>query len=128
MQHYVLKNESKSCDLQTKGPQVVEARRTIASTEQTICLLIMNTQDNNIKVLVVYHRVDFDGLASYCNTRSHFEHIGAKVEGFGYNYFDTVEMPDWSKYDKIVLVDIECFLDPITYIVRGHHLFPCGVR
>lgn len=71
----------------------------------------MNTQDNNIKVLVVYHRVDFDGLASYCNARLHFEHLGAKVEGFGYNYFDAVEMPDWSKYDKIVLVDISLPID-----------------
>ena len=63
------------------------------------------------KVLVVYHRVDFDGLASYCNIRSYFEHIRAKVEGFGYNYFDAVEMPDWSKYDKIVLVDISLPID-----------------
>lgn len=62
---------------------------------------------NNIKALVVYHRVDFDGLASYCITKAYFKNVAyADVEGFGYNYFDTVEMPDWSKYDKIVLVDI----------------------
>ena len=32
------------------------------NVEQTKNALVMNTQDNNIKVLVVYHRVDFDGL------------------------------------------------------------------
>lgn len=60
------------------------------------------------KVLVIYHRVDYDGLFSYAIARKRFEDDGYEVEGFGYNYNDTVSFNRYKKneYCKVVMCDI----------------------
>lgn len=59
-----------------------------------------------MKALVVFHRVDFDGLFSFATAKRALEIEGYEVEAFGFNYNDQVEMPDFSVFDKIVMCDI----------------------
>lgn len=64
---------------------------------------------NNIrKVLVVYHRVDCDGVSSFMISRRYYESKGLHVEGLGWNYGE--DLPDieaiLKEYSTITLVDI----------------------
>lgn len=64
---------------------------------------------NNQVALVIYHKVDYDGIFSSCIARDYYEKQGYQVELLGYNYGDE-EVPKISelieKYDFITLVDI----------------------
>ena len=57
------------------------------------------------KALIVFHRVDYDGVFSYCIARSALEK-NSEVMTLGYTYGDPI--PDLSSldYDEIYLVDI----------------------
>lgn len=69
-------------------------------------------ENSNKKVLIAFHRVDYDGLASYCIARSFFETKGyGTIDAFGYNYNDNVTMPNWDDYDDIVICDISFSID-----------------
>lgn len=63
------------------------------------------------KALVIYHKVDYDGIFSSCIARDYFEKQGFIVSPFGYNYGDSFpEFGDLEEflepYDFIALVDI----------------------
>lgn len=68
------------------------------------------------KVLIVYHRVDFDGLSSFCTAKDFYESQGYTVEGFGFNYNDQVELPHWEEYCHIVLCDISLPVDVMKFL------------
>lgn len=63
------------------------------------------------KALVIYHKVDYDGIFSSCIARDYFEKQGFKVSPLGYNYGDSFpESGDLEEllkpYDFVALVDI----------------------
>lgn len=67
----------------------------------------------NKKALVIYHRVDYDGLFSYAIAKRALEkgmtHTDTlyDVTGFGYNHSDTLdELPSFENFDIIVIADI----------------------
>lgn len=78
------------------------------------------------KVLVVYHRVDYDGLFSGMITRKFLEDSGYNVTYFAYNYGeDLTQNPD--DFDSVFLVDISLspelmmrYSDKIIWI--DHHI------
>lgn len=57
------------------------------------------------KILVIFHKVDYDGLFSNAVVRKHYN--GDDVVSFGYNYNDPIDdIPDFDDFDKIVIADI----------------------
>lgn len=64
--------------------------------------------DKKKKAVVVFHRVDYDGLFSYAIARRELELQGYEVEGVGYNYRDENNFSkyDRNKYGKFVVCDI----------------------
>lgn len=61
------------------------------------------------RVLIIYHRVDYDGLFSAIIARKHYLDEGCLVELLGYNYGDKLarSMSELlSTYDEICMVDI----------------------
>ena len=70
-----------------------------------------------MKALIIYHRVDFDGLFSYCELRQHFEQLaGYEVDSFGYNHGDSLDaLPSFDDYDVIAIADI---MLPVEYMKR----------
>ena len=57
--------------------------------------------------MLVYHRVDFDGIFSCLIAKKALEDLENKVEIFGYNYGDDLPGPDYvSAFDVLVMVDV----------------------
>lgn len=56
-----------------------------------------------MKVAIVYHRIDFDGICSMAVVRQEMEKMGNKVSLIGYNYND--ETPQLDEYDLVFVVD-----------------------
>ena len=60
-----------------------------------------------MKALVIFHRVDYDGLFGNAIATRALTGQGYEVEHFGYNYRDDLSlMPELDQYDRIVLTDI----------------------
>ena len=57
------------------------------------------------KALIVFHRVDYDGVFSYCIARSALER-NSEVITLGYTYGDPIPELSFLDYDEIYLVDI----------------------
>jgi oligoribonuclease NrnB/cAMP/cGMP phosphodiesterase (DHH superfamily) len=64
--------------------------------------------DMDKKILIIYHRVDYDGLCSMSIAKSALNHEGVYIETFGFNYGDVIPDIDEliSSQDQIYLVDI----------------------
>lgn len=56
------------------------------------------------RIAMVYHSVDFDGMGSAAIFRKYSEENNIEADFIGFNYGD--EIPDLSKYDKVIMSDI----------------------
>ncbi len=57
--------------------------------------------------LIIYHRIDFDGICSMAVTKKWLESVGHKVSLLGYNYSDEAPaMETLLKYDSVVILDV----------------------
>lgn len=59
-----------------------------------------------MKRLIIYHRVDFDGIFSCCIAKKYFVLNGGESDIFGYNYGDPIPEYLLSTYDEIIMVDL----------------------
>ena len=78
------------------------------------------------KILIIYHRVDFDGIFSAIIARKYYESVENKsVTTFGYTYND--EVPNLGSYifknvRRVVLVDVSFSADIMLSLLEqfGH--------
>ena len=69
------------------------------------------------KVLIIYHRVDFDGAFSGCIANNCAKECGYETELLGWTYGD--DIPDISyleKYNEIILVDLSFPPEVMSYL------------
>lgn len=81
-------------------------------------------KNENKKALVVYHRVDYDGLFSGAMAKIALEKDGYEVTYLGFNYSDEF-LTDVGEYSKVVLVDIS--LEPKDMLSLREKLGDCVV-
>ena len=66
---------------------------------------MIQTQATSRKIVVIYHRVDSDGIMCQAIARWFTTSLGV-VEEIGWHYGDPIPERDWASYDKVYMLDI----------------------
>ena len=72
----------------------------------------------NKKILVIYHRVDYDGLFSNAIIRKYaFDDSYPEFVSYGFNYGDNIDdIPSFDDFDKVIMADISLPIDVMKQI------------
>lgn len=67
-----------------------------------------NNNEKNLKALVVFHRVDYDGIFSFSIVNDYYSNLGYTVLAYGWNYGDVVneDVLFGVDYDVVFMADV----------------------